>query len=220
MKRKDKCKCGNLKWSTSDICLDCYKKWQKNPKNNPNFGRKGKLAFNYKNGKTLKKYYCKCDNEINYHAYLYGKNKRKLCKGCVRKLFYKDPKNNPMYGKHHTKQTKAKISKTRIKKGLGKGNKNGRWIDGRSYEKYPSEFNEQLRKKIRKRDNYECQNCDMSQEEHFIVYGRDLNIHHIDYNRNNCNEENLLTLCQGCNLRANFNREHWIIVFKRILNLE
>ena len=49
----------------------------------------------------------------------------------------------------------------------------------------------------------------MTQEEHFIVYGRNIEIHHIDYDRKNCGEDNLITLCKQCNLRANYNRDYW-----------
>jgi hypothetical protein len=49
----------------------------------------------------------------------------------------------------------------------------------------------------------------MTQEEHLIVIGRILTIHHIDYNKKNCKEENLITTCLWCNTRANFNRTYW-----------
>jgi len=96
------------------------------------------------------------------------------------------------------------------------GRNHPNWIDGRSYEKYPSEFTEKLRNEIRKRDNYECKNCNMTQEEHFIVYGRNIEIHHIDYNRNNCDKWNLITLCKQCNLRANKNRDYWKAFYNQI----
>ena len=97
------------------------------------------------------------------------------------------------------------------------GNRSPNWIDGRSYEKYPKEFNQSLRDKIRERDNYICRGCEMTQEEHFIVYSRDLEIHHIDYNRKNCKEDNLITLCKQCNIRANKNRDYWEQLFKEKL---
>jgi hypothetical protein len=90
-----------------------------------------------------------------------------------------------------------------------KGNNNPAWIDGSSYENYPQEWTESLRESIRKRDNYECQNCNMTEEEHIIVYGQVLHVHHIDYNKKNCSKNNLITLCHQCNLRANRNRNYW-----------
>jgi len=89
------------------------------------------------------------------------------------------------------------------------GQRNPRYIDGRSHEKYPVEFTQFLKKFIRQRDNYQCQNCGMTEQEHLIVYGRVLHIHHIDYNKKNNKDTNLITLCQGCNIRANHNRIYW-----------
>ena len=84
------------------------------------------------------------------------------------------------------------------------------WQNGKTFEEYPREFNNELKGQIRKRDNYVCQNCNMTQEEHLIVIGRVLDVHHIDYNKKNCNENNLISLCLSCNTRANFNRDYWI----------
>jgi Zn finger protein HypA/HybF involved in hydrogenase expression len=85
------------------------------------------------------------------------------------------------------------------------------WIDGRSYEPYTIEFTEGLKEQIRNRDNHICQNpeCNMTEEEHIIVFGKVLTIHHIDYNKQNCSKSNLITLCYSCNTRANFNRNYW-----------
>ena len=90
-----------------------------------------------------------------------------------------------------------------------RGDKTPNWIDGRSFEDYPPEFNKILKAKIRNRDNYICQCCNMTEEEHLIVYGSNLPVHHIDYDKQNCKENNLIALCDGCNLRANWNREYW-----------
>lgn len=57
----------------------------------------------------------------------------------------------------------------------------------------------------------------MTQEEHFLMYNRDIEIHHIDYNKNNCNEDNLITLCKQCNIRANYNRDYWFSYYSYIL---
>jgi 5-methylcytosine-specific restriction endonuclease McrA len=86
---------------------------------------------------------------------------------------------------------------------------NPNWIDGRSFEPYSSKFTPQLKEQIRKRDNYTCQNCGMTEEEHLIVYGEFLNIHHIDYDKENLKDNNLISVCRGCNLRANYNRDYW-----------
>ena len=89
------------------------------------------------------------------------------------------------------------------------------FIHGEGYAPYPIEFNDAFKNQIRKRDNYICQNCGMTEEEQLIVYGRNLDIHHIDYDKINCKEDNLITLCQGCNIRANFNRNYWLLFYQK-----
>ena len=106
------------------------------------------------------------------------------CKSCARKEEYKDPTNHPCY------------------------------IDGSSFEPYPTVFNNFLKQQIRKRDNYICQKCGITEEEHLTVYGLVLSVHHIDYNKENCKKENLITLCRECNTRVNFNRKHWTEYFQ------
>ena len=96
---------------------------------------------------------------------------------------------------------------------IGKLNPN--WRGGLTKIGYSWKFNKQLKESIRKRDNYTCQKCRMTEEEHLIVYGRNLEIHHIDYNKKNCKENNLITLCLGCNIRANYNRAYWTNFYKK-----
>jgi hypothetical protein len=111
--------------------------------------------------------------------------------------------DHPMLNRHLSEETKNKISeKIRMEN-------NGNWQGGKSFEEYGIEFNEQLREEIRKRDNYTCKNCDMTEEEHIIVFGLRLNVHHIDYNKRNNVKTNLLTSCVSCNSRFNFNRDYW-----------
>jgi hypothetical protein len=95
------------------------------------------------------------------------------------------------------------------------GEKNPNWLGGLESQGYAYEFNEILKRKIRQRDNYECQNCGMTEEEHLAEYNENLHIHHIDYNKMNCNEDNLLTLCLKCNIKANYNRKYWTEYFTK-----
>ena len=110
---------------------------------------------------------------------------------------------NQFFGKHHTDEVKKRLSEA------NKGSNNSNWQGGISFEPYSPLWTEELKIKIRQRDNCECQNCGMTQEEHLIMVGYDLNVHHIDYNKKNCNENNLITTCLWCNSRANFNRSYW-----------
>lgn len=43
------------------------------------------------------------------------------------------------------------------------------------------------------------------------------NVHHIDYNKKNCDQYNLITLCVSCNTRANFDREWHEAWYKTII---
>lgn len=112
------------------------------------------------------------------------------------------------------------LSRRKAKRCRKCSNRNVFYIDGRSGIKYPFQFSKKLKEQIRKRDNYTCKNCKMTQEEHFIVYGRDIEIHHIDYDKKNCKNTNLITLCKQCNIRANYNRDYWMNLYKEIIKHE
>jgi len=44
-----------------------------------------------------------------------------------------------------------------------------------------------------------------------------LSVHHIDYNKQNCDDFNLITLCKSCHSKTGFNREYWIEYFNDIM---
>ena len=200
------------------------------------YGKTGKNNPNYKEERHLK-HYCKnkdCNNEISYKVFRYDSG---LCKHCAAieswennegrrkqasiKMKERHDSNFEEMSEEHklkisvalmgvkrksfSKETKRKMSLTRGGTGI-------------SYEnsEYPEEFRK-IRPKILKRDNYNCQNCGMTQEEHFAIYGRDIEVHHIDYDKQNNREENLITLCKQCNLRANFNRDYWFAYYSYIM---
>lgn len=89
------------------------------------------------------------------------------------------------------------------------------WRDGSSSLSYSREFSVELKEKIRKRDNYKCQKCWKIETEH--ERNRHLEIHHIDYNKENNSEDNLITLCRSCHAKTNFSREDWISHFQELL---
>ncbi len=107
------------------------------------------------------------------------------------------------------KKTKQKISDSL--KGRMCLSDNSNWQDGISFEPYTTEFNKQLKELIRTRDSYICQVCGATKED------RNLDIHHIDYNKKNCLPTNLISLCRSCNIKANFNRKEWTKYFQEIL---
>ena len=74
-----------------------------------------------------------------------------------------------------------------------------------------------VRETVFNRDNFTCQNCSMTEEKHIDTVGKVLTIHHIDYNKYNCLPENLISLCDRCNVIANYNRDYWFAYFNYIM---
>jgi len=87
------------------------------------------------------------------------------------------------------------------------------WQGGKSFEPYSSEFNNSLKNKIRDRDNHECQLCHTKEK----YFDRKLSIHHINYNKENCKKENLISLCISCNSQVNANRNYYTEYFKNLI---
>lgn len=107
----------------------------------------------------------------------------------------------------------VKRNSIRKKLGIYKGKNNPNWKDGISNLPYPFEFNKELKESIRKRDNYTCQLCGVKQKDYY----RKLDIHHIDYDKNNLDEDNLITTYRNCNMRANSNRDYWYAYFTYLM---
>jgi len=89
------------------------------------------------------------------------------------------------------------------------GENNYGWKGGKSNNPYPQEWNETLRDSIRCRDSYICQECGIHEDEN----NRKLDVHHIDYNKDNLNPDNLISLCRECHMKTNHNRDYWIEYF-------
>jgi len=87
------------------------------------------------------------------------------------------------------------------------------WKGGISCEPYCDIWlDKEFKETIKARDSYKCQNPDCWGMSDKLV------IHHIDYNKKNCSPENLITLCNSCNVRANKNREWHNNYYKQIIN--
>jgi len=88
-----------------------------------------------------------------------------------------------------------------------KGERNHSYVNGTSgnYSAYPEDFTVELREQIRKRDKYVCKHCGGDDKE----LGRNLSIHHIDYDKDNNDPSNLITLCVSCHMKTNVNRIFW-----------
>ena len=115
-------------------------------------------------------------------------------------VFCKNRANGP---KEHSEESKQKMSASRIgipktdefkrymsDRMSGEGHPN--WQGGISFEEYPKEFNERLKRRIRRRDKNTCQRCGKKKQK------RNLSVHHIDYNKQNIASTNLISLCLHC----------------------
>jgi len=87
------------------------------------------------------------------------------------------------------------------------GEKSSFWRGGAFTNLYPTKWTRALKRLIRERDNYTCQLCGKESK-------MGLSVHHIDYNKENCNEENLITLCKSCHSKTGKPREKWMKFFQ------
>jgi hypothetical protein len=112
----------------------------------------------------------------------------KRCKSCARKAEYKNPENHP------------------------------NWLGGLSRLPYTIEFNASLKESIRDRDEHKCQKCLKSEKLEIEEFNKCLSIHHIDYNKENCEPDNLISLCCKCNTEVNKNGDYWFAYFTEIIS--
>lgn len=94
---------------------------------------------------------------------------------------------------------------------FGSGNSN--YQGGKSLEKYCEIWKDkEYKADIRERDGHRCLNpyCTSTKADK-------LNIHHIDYDKQNCHPKNLITVCRECNIKANYNRTWHTAWYQTIL---
>ena len=171
--------------------------------------RIGKNNGNYKDGRTLIKNICKdCGIEITYNSirckqcsdkFCVGKHTSnykdgrclidKLCENCGKKI-----------------RINAKLCRQCMNKSY-RGRGNPAWIDGSAYGKYSCKFNGLLKRKIRNQYNNVCQICLKKR------YKKELCVHHIDYDKYNSFDDNLIPLHNSCHALTNFNRDVWYLYF-------
>ena len=193
--------CGKKIILSATRCKSCeLKRRYRNSKNHPN----------YIDGRTSKKNCCvDCDKRISHDA--------KRCRSCAKKDLFKSPKNHPMYGRsgknspnygsYRNERTKKKIS-FKLKKLYKNPENHPTWKGGLSVYPYNHKFNNELRIQIKQRDKNICQICGVRK------YGRELSIHHSDYNKYNCNVNDLFSLCSSCHSKTNFDRSYWYAYFE------
>lgn len=208
---------------TKDFLLKTYKIKQKSI---AEISRQVKCAWsiidkylkNYRiKGETNKKHQETRTKRIFTKSYLY------------QEYVIKDRTSNSIAKENHTSHEvvlrylrkfniKVRSQKEASIKGATYGKQRWNWQGGISKLPYSIEFNNRLKYKIRTRDNFICQCCGMTEEEHVKKYSQVLHVHHIDYNKKNCKETNLVTVCHLCNNIANGERDYWFAYYTYIIN--
>lgn len=77
---------------------------------------------------------------------------------------------------------------------LVSGLRSGRYVHGKANFPYPLKWTRPLKDAIRKRDGFQCVRCTKSEADN----GQKLDVHHIDYVKENLAETNLISLCRKC----------------------
>jgi len=104
-------------------------------------------------------------------------------------------------GRRLTPEHRAKIGQSL------RGSRSSFWRGGGFVDKYSGDFSPALKEQIRSRDGFACFICGVGES------GQAHDVHHIDYNKNNNDKSNLITLCRPCHVRTNVRREHWLMYF-------
>lgn len=158
--------------------------YKKKMSQNMSLQRKGKAPWNKgltKEDPRVKKYADKLLGNV------YGKaNKGKNSPWTTKRNIENNPMKDPLIAKKAGRCMKLE--------------KNANWLGGKSFVPYSYEFNNDKKKEIRTRDKFTCQECGVKKH---------LAIHHIDYDKNNNSNSNLITLCYRCNSVANGTRDAW-----------
>ena len=158
-------------------------------------------------------------SEVNKGKHYSDETKRKMSKSNTGKK-YPNRKSPPPFpeevkkklseakkGKSFSEKHKRKLSEAQ------RGEKGHNWRGGIS--PYPQDWTDDLKEAIRKRDNYICQLCGIHQNE-LRERNKKLDVHHIDYQKDNLNPKNLITLCRYCHCKTNFDRDYWTKYFERL----
>ena len=109
-------------------------------------------------------------------------------------------------GHKHTKEAKDAISIALS------GENSYLWKGGISFIPYTPEFNHMLKEDIRELHGRICQVCGCPESE----CNESLLIHHIDYDKSNNSEVNLIPLCRSCHGKTNTNRIYWEDYFTKL----
>jgi len=132
---------------------------------------------------------------------------RKLPKTSVKlkKWWDEHPEQKEKLSKKISEKWKDAKYVQKVLAALPRGEENHQWKGGVSNQKDYVGFTKGLKRKIREMDNNTCQLCGITHK----GVEDNLSVHHIDYDKSNPAEDNLITLCKKCNSLVNIGRESW-----------
>lgn len=147
------------------------------------------LKKQYKNGKKPSRGFLNKKHTTDWKKELSKRVKGN--KNPAKKLEVREKIRKYNIGKKYSKETNIKKGHLR--------EKNPNWRGGISFLPYTKDFNKKLKELIKERDKYICQVCK----------NKGNYIHHINYDKEDCRPENLITLCNSCHCKTNYNRKKW-----------
>lgn len=116
--------------------------------------------------------------------------------------------SDKLKGKKKSRETRGRMKISQTGHKLSEEGKqklrDANWQGGKSFEPYSVDWTKTLKRAVRERDKYTCQICGKEPA---------IDCHHIDYNKKNCNPENLIIVCKKCHGKTNHNRCYWINYF-------
>lgn len=173
----------------------CFVAWSKIPENNPNWQNKtgefrcdncGKL-FKRKKYEIEKYKNNYCSKECRIEG---SKTLVKLNCDCCNKEIEKPQKYIEKYNHFFCNRS--------CRAAWMCGPNSPSWNGGSKSLKYCNAWSDkEFKDELKNRDGYQCLNPLCFKKDNQLV------LHHIDYNKHNCNPNNLITICNDCNLRAN-----------------
>jgi hypothetical protein len=101
-----------------------------------------------------------------------------------------------------------------------RGENNGRWLGGISFEPYCPKFNKDLKRRIRAFFDNRCVLCGKPESENGRQH-RKLSCHHVEYNKSACCDGkpvHFAALCMNCHVHTNLDRERWEDILHKIID--
>ena len=123
--------------------------------------------------------------------------------------------SNAMASVMKNQDIRRKISDAMRGNTHSKGDRNGNWKGGISFEPYCPKFNNRFKERVRSFFGYRCAECGEPQN------GYKLHVHHVNFNKMSCCDNTpplFVPLCRSCHARTQKDRDYWEEHFTRMIN--